>query len=184
MLELGTEAPVFSLPDTEGKMVSLNDFADAKGFLVVFMCNHCPYVIHVREQLAAIGNEYQAKGIAMVGINANDSSTHPLDSYEKMKEEVKNTGYTFPYLHDEAQEVAKKYKAACTPDIFLFDHEKKLVYRGQLDDARPGNNVTVTGNDLRTALDAVLSGQSIPPEQKPSMGCNIKWKAGNEPSYF
>ncbi len=184
MLELGTAAPFFRLPDTEGNIVSLDDFVDAKGLLVVFMCNHCPYVIHVREELTAIGRDYQAKGIAMVGINANDSSSHPADSYEKMKEEVKNAGYTFPYLHDETQETAKTYNAACTPDIYLFDQNKKLVYRGQIDDARPGNNVAVTGADLRAALDALLAGQAISAEQKPSMGCNIKWKAGNEPSYF
>jgi peroxiredoxin len=184
MLPLGTEAPKFSLPDTDGKIVSLTDFRQAKAYLVIFMCNHCPFVQHIREELSRLGREYQSKGVAVVGINANDISTHPDDSPEKMKEEKEKYNYTFPYLYDETQEVAKAYKAACTPDFFLFDQDKKLVYRGQLDDSRPGNDKPVTGADLRAALDAVLSGGKPSSEQVPSIGCNIKWKAGNEPEYY
>ena len=184
MLELGTEAPDFNLPDTRGKRVSRDDFRGSKGLLVLFICNHCPFVIHVREELARLAREYQAKGIGVVGISANDITTHPDDSPEKMAEEVTRVGYTFPYLYDESQETAKAYRAACTPDIFLFDADLKLFYRGQLDESRPGNNVPVTGEDLRNALDRLLAGQQAPEEQKPSLGCNIKWKAGNEPAYF
>ncbi len=184
MLPLGTEAPEFSLPDTDGKIVSLTDFRQAKAYLVIFMCNHCPFVQHIREELSRLGKEYQGKGVAVVGINANDISTHPDDSPEKMKEEKEKYNYTFPYLYDETQEVAKAYKAACTPDFFLFDQDKKLVYRGQLDDSRPGNDKPVTGADLRAALDTVLSGEKPSSEQVPSIGCNIKWKAGNEPEYY
>jgi len=181
MPELGTPAPDFNLPDTSGEHVSLADFADRKALLVVFMCNHCPYVKHIREALAAFAKEYQAKGLGVVGINANDVSSHPDDSPEKMKAEVKSAGYTFPYLFDETQEVAKSYRAACTPDFFLYDAERKLVYRGQFDSSRPGNDVPVTGEDLRAAADAVLAGRAMPEEQQPSVGCNIKWKPGNEP---
>lgn len=184
MLELGTQAPDFNLPDTNGKQVGLADFANAKGLLVVFMCNHCPYVIHLRDALAAFANEYQAQGLAMVGINANDASNYPDDSPEKMAEEVATQGYTFPYLYDESQAVAKSYKAACTPDFFLFDDNNKLVYRGQFDDSRPRNDAPVTGADLRAAVNALLQGGNISADQKPSMGCNIKWKPGNEPAYF
>ena len=183
MLPLGTDAPDFSLPDTEGNTVSLSDFS-GKPLLVAFICNHCPFVIHVRKCLAELGREYQEKGVAVVGINANDINTHPDDSPEKMAAEKANVGYTFPYLFDETQEVAKAYSAACTPDFFLFDSEHRLVYRGQLDDSRPDSGVPVTGADLRGALDALLSGASVTVEQKPSIGCNIKWKAGNEPTYF
>ncbi len=193
MLPLGSPAPGFSLPDTEGKTVSLDDFKDAKAVLVMFICNHCPYVIHVADELARLGRDYQPKGVAVVAIGANDVETHPQDSPEKMKEEKALRGYTFPYLFDATQAVAKAYTAACTPDFFLFDADHKLVYRGQLDDSRPirisSGNYDSAGNpcdgaDLRWALDAVLSGQPVSHDQKPSMGCNIKWKPGNEPDYF
>ncbi|MFO7775782.1 MAG: thioredoxin family protein [Candidatus Hydrogenedentota bacterium] len=183
MMPLGTEAPPFSLPDTEGKTVALSDYEGSKGYLIMFICNHCPYVKHVQHELARLGKEYQDKGVAVIAINSNDVANYPDDSPEKMAEEVKTQGYTFPYLYDETQEVAKAYGAACTPDFFLFDENKKLVYRGQLDDSRRGNDKPVTGADLRAALDAVLAGKPVPEEQKPSMGCNIKWKPGNQPSY-
>lgn len=183
MLPLGTEAPDFSLPNVDGKTVSRDDFAEEKALLVMFICNHCPYVKHIREGLAALGRDYQGKGVGVVAISANDVANYPEDSPSKMAEEAKRFGYTFPYLHDEAQEVAKAYSAACTPDFFVFDKERKLVYRGQLDDSRPGNDMPVTGKDLRAALDAVLAGQPVPEDQKPSIGCNIKWKPGNEPAY-
>ena len=184
MLELGSLAPDFSLADTNGK----NDIRDAamgeRGLLMIFMCNHCPYVIHLREELARLGKDYMAKGFGVVAVNANDVETHPVDSPKKMAQEVKKSGYTFAYLYDETQEVAKAYHAACTPDFFLFDQNKKLVYRGQLDDSRPGNGQPVTGEDLRGAMDALLAGGPISSKQIPSMGCNIKWKAGNAPDYF
>ena len=184
MLSLGTEAPYFTLPDTTGKMVSLNDYKDAPAFLIIFMCNHCPYVKHVQHGLAKIASEYQAKGVAVIGINSNDAETHPDDSPEKMAEEIKSVGYTFPYLYDETQEVAKKYRAACTPDFYLFDKDMKLVYRGQMDKSRPGNDIPVTGEDLCAAMDAVLEEKPVSGDQIPSMGCNIKWKEGSEPDYF
>lgn len=184
LLPLGTAAPEFRLPDTTGRIVSLADFAGAPAYLVMFICNHCPYVKHIRSSLAAFAREYQAKGVAIVGINSNDVERYPDDSPERMKEEVRAAGYTFPYLFDETQEVAKAYRAACTPDFFLFDRDRKLVYRGQYDDSRPGNGIPVTGRDLRAALDAVLAGRPVPADQKPSMGCNIKWKPGNEPDYY
>ena len=184
MPDLGMEAPAFELPDTEGNTVSLDDLRDAPAFLVVFMCNHCPYVKHVREELARFGEEYGRRGLAMVGINANDVASHPEDRPEKMKEEKERVGYPFPYLHDETQEVAKAYGAACTPDFFLFDGDGELFYRGQFDDSRPGSGVPVTGRDLREACDRALAGDEPPKEQKPSAGCNIKWKPGNAPDYF
>lgn len=184
MLELGTRAPDFSLPDTQGKQVSLKDFADAKGLLVVFMCNHCPYVIHVRDALVEFAKEYQPQGLAVVGINSNDAVNYPDDSPEKMAEAAAEHGFSFPYLYDESQAVAKAYKAACTPDFFLFDSEQKLFYRGQFDDSRPRNDVPVSGVDLRAAVDALLNDEAPPEEQKPSLGCNIKWKEGNEPDYY
>jgi len=184
MLPLGTRAPDFSLPDPSGKPVSLSDFADAPALLVVFLCNHCPYVKHVAAGLAQLAADYQPRGVAVVGINANDVDSYPEDSPAKMAEEVKRRGYTFPYLYDATQEVAKAYSAACTPDFFLFDRDRALVYRGQMDAARPGNNVPVTGEDLRAALDAVLAGQPVSAQQRASLGCNIKWKPGNEPDYF
>lgn len=184
MLPLGTAAPDFRLPETNGKIVSLADFKNAKALVVLFICNHCPYVKHIREGLAQLGRDYQARGVAIVAINSNDVDTYPADSPAKMKEEVKSAGYTFPYLFDETQNVAKVYRAACTPDIFLFDGAQKLVYRGQFDDSRPGNGKPVTGKDFRAALDAVLARQPVSQDQKPSMGCNIKWKSGNAPDYF
>ena len=184
MLSLGTTAPSFNLPDTNGKMISLADFQDRAALLVIFICNHCPYVLHIREGLAKFARDYASRGVGIVGINANDVKNYPADSPARMKEEVKSAGYVFPYLYDETQAVAKAYRAACTPDIFLFDAHQRLVYRGQFDDSRPGNGVPVTGNDLRAALDAVLAGQPVSKNQKASMGCNIKWKAGNEPDYY
>jgi len=182
MLPLGTAAPDFSLPNVDGRMVSLADFAGKSGLLVIFMCNHCPFVIHLRSALAQFGKEYQAKGLAVVGISSNDVATHPADSPEKMVEEAKSAGYTFPYLYDGDQAVAKAYQAACTPDFFLFDGEQRLVYRGQFDDSRPSNGKPITGADLRAACDAVLAGQPVTDDQKPSIGCNIKWK--DAPEYF
>jgi len=183
MLELGTPAPAFRLPDTAGRTVSLSDFDDARALLVVFMCNHCPYVQHIREGLAGFAREYQPRGLAVAGINANDIDSHPDDSPERMAEEARRYGYTFPYLFDETQAVAKAYRAACTPDFYLFDAGRRLAYRGQFDDSRPGSSVPVTGRDVRAAADAVLAGEPAPGEQKPSMGCNIKWKPGNQPDY-
>jgi peroxiredoxin len=184
MLPLGTPAPDFRLPDTHGKIVSLADFKDKPALLVIFMCNHCPYVKHLRAGLAQLARDYQPRGVGIVGINSNDVENYPEDSPAKMAEEVKSAGYTFPYLYDESQAVAKAYHAACTPDIYLFDRERRLVYRGQFDASRPGNGIPVTGRDLRAALDAVLAGRPVSGEQKPSLGCNIKWKPGNEPDYF
>jgi peroxiredoxin len=184
MLPLGTPAPGFRLPDTRGKVVSLDDAADAKAYLVCFICNHCPFVIHIREELARFAREYQQRGVFIVGINANNAKTHPDDSPEQMVIEVEKAGYTFPYLFDETQETAKAYRAACTPDFFLFDPRRALVYRGQFDDSRPGNGIPVTGKDLRAAVEAVLAGKSPSAEQRPSIGCNIKWKPGNEPPYY
>jgi peroxiredoxin len=184
MLALGTKAPDFSLPDTNGKIVSLSDFKGKPALLVIFMCNHCPFVKHVQKVLTKLAAEYQAKGVAVVGISSNDIIDYPDDSPKMMATEAKTAGYTFPYLYDQTQKAAKAYGAACTPDFFLFDSNQKLVYRGQMDDSRPGNNIPVTGIDLRNALDAVLEGKPAPKIQKPSMGCNIKWKKGNEPDYF
>ena len=184
MLPLGVAAPQFSLPDTQGKLVSLSDFADAPALLVVFLCNHCPYVKHVAAGLAALACEYQPRGVAVVGINSNDVAAFPDDAPAKMVEEVKSRGYTFPYLYDATQAVAKAYRAACTPDFYVFDRNRQLVYRGQMDSSRPGSDVPVTGEDLRTALDAVLAGRPVSANQKPSLGCNVKWMPGNEPEYF
>ena len=184
MLPLGTEAPEFTLPDAEGNLVSLSDFDDAGALVVVFMCNHCPFVKHVIDGFVKLAKEYQARGVAAVGINANDVSEFPEDRPEKMAQFAREKGFTFPYLYDETQDVAKRYRAACTPDFFVFDENRRLVYRGQMDDSRPGSQVPVTGTDLRAALDAVLEGRPVPEEQRPSMGCNIKWKPGNEPDYF
>ncbi|HEX9886573.1 MAG TPA: thioredoxin family protein [Longimicrobiales bacterium] len=186
MPPLGKEAPGFSLPEpATGNVVSLPDFDGAPGLLVVFLSNHCPFVKHIRDGLAAFVREYQEQGLAVVGINCNDVSTHPDDAPDKMVEEVERVGYTFPYLYDESQEVAKAYGAACTPDFFLFDADRHLVYRGQFDASRPSGGVPVTGEDLRVAADALLAGGKPYPEgQVPSVGCNIKWKKGNEPAYF
>ena len=184
MLSLGTNAPDFSLPNVDGSTVSLSDFAGKPGLLVIFMCNHCPFVVHLRDELAKFATEYQEKGLAIVGISSNDVATHPDDSPEKMVEEAKSAGYTFPYLYDENQETAKSYQAACTPDFFLFDSDQELVYRGQFDDSRPESGIPVTGADMRAACDAVLAGQPVSAEQSPSIGCNIKWKESNQPAYF
>jgi peroxiredoxin len=183
MLPLGTAAPDFRLPDTNGKTVSLTDFKGQTALLVVFMCNHCPYVQHIRAGLAQLAHDYLPRGVAMVGINSNDVANFPEDSPAKMAAEVKAAGYLFPYLYDESQAVAKAYHAACTPDIFLFDRGRRLVYRGQFDASRPGNGIPVTGKDVRAALDAVLAGKTTSEFQSPSIGCNIKWKAGNEPGH-
>jgi len=193
MLELDSPAPNFSLPATDGKTYSLDSFSSAEVLVVMFICNHCPYVIHISAALAALADEYKKKHVAFVAINSNDTVNYPADSFEKMKEETQKRGYHFPYLFDEDQSVAKAYSAACTPDIYVFDKARKLVYRGQFDDTRPtrissGNydstKSPASGKDLRAALDTLLSGAKVPQEQIPSMGCNIKWKAGNEPTYY
>lgn len=191
MMELGSSAPEFALPSTDGTTVCLKDFSDSTALVVMFICNHCPYVIHIAPALATLAEHYQKKGIGFVAINSNDAEAYPADSFDKMKTEKAARNYTFPYLFDEDQTVAKAYGAACTPDIYVFDKEHKLVYRGQFDDSRPhrissGNYDSsanqATGSDLRRALDLILAGEQIPEEQYPSMGCNIKWKAGNEPA--
>ena len=184
MLPLGTSAPPFSLSDTDGNTVSLEDFAGAKAILVMFICNHCPYVKHVANELKRLSDDYLPKGVAIVGISSNDAENYPDDSPEAMVKEKASRGYEFAYLYDADQSVAQAYSAACTPDFFLFDGEQKLVYRGQLDGSRPKSDTPVTGEDLRAAIDAVLSGSSPDASQTPSIGCNIKWKAGNEPQYF
>ena len=184
MLPLGTKAPEFRLPDTNGQSISLSDFNKAPALVVVFMCNHCPYVKHIRSALAQLARDYAPRGVAVVGISSNDVANYPADSPAKMAEEAKAAGYIFPYLYDETQQVAKAYRAACTPDFYLFDQDQRLAYRGQMDDSRPGNGAPVTGRDLRTAIDAVLAGKPASANQKPSIGCNIKWKPGNEPDYF
>lgn len=176
MIELGTRAPEFRLPDPDGRMVSLGDFAESPVLLVMFICNHCPYVKHVREELARLARDYHEKGVGIVAIMSNDVANYPDDSPQNMKREAEAIGYVFPYLYDESQEVAKAYHAACTPDFFVFDGDRRLFYRGQLDDSRPGNDQPVTGSDLRAALDAALAGGAAPGGQKPSMGCNIKWR--------
>jgi peroxiredoxin len=184
MLPLGTTAPDFQLPDTAGKSVSLADFKNSAALLVIFLCNHCPYVVHIRSGLAQLARDYAPRGVGIVGINANDVKNYPADSPAKMRDEVKSAGYIFPYLYDETQAVAKKYRAACTPDFFLFDGGRRLVYRGQFDASRPGNEIPVTGQDLRAALDAVLAGKTVSEKQTASIGCNIKWRAGHEPDYY
>lgn len=184
MLELGSRAPDFRLPDPDGNPVALKDFDGSPALLVVFMCNHCPYVIHIREKLVQRIREYQDQGVTVVAINSNDYSTYPDDSPERMAQDMKEFGFSFPYLVDDDQAVAKSYEAACTPDIYLFDKDKKLVYRGQFDSARPGNTTPITGEDLTAAVSQMLEGKEIRVVQQPSMGCNIKWKAGNEPAYF
>lgn len=185
MLNLGTRAPDFELPDTvSGEQFSLEDFEDSRALLVIFMCNHCPYVKHIKEALVDLANDYDDEDLGMVAISSNDVNKYPDDSPEKMAEEAETFGYPFPYLFDETQEVAKAYSAACTPDIYLFDENRELVYRGQFDDSRPGNDKPVTGRDLRKAIDLLLEEGKHLEEQSPSMGCNIKWKPGNEPDYF
>jgi peroxiredoxin len=184
MLPLGTKAPDFRLPETNGKTVSLADFKSAPALLVVFLCNHCPYVKHIRAGLAQLARDYLPRGVGIVGISSNDVANYPADSPALMAEEAKAAGYLFPYLYDESQAVAKAYRAACTPDFFLFGPDQRLVYRGQMDDRRPGNDIPVTGQHLRAALQAMLAGKPVSPKQKSSLGCNIKWKPGNEPDYF
>ena len=184
MLPLGTQAPAFSLPDTDGKTVELAALAGSKALLVIFMCNHCPYVKHVADQLKSLSDDYMPQGLAVVAISSNDADKYPDDSLQAMAIEKTERGYQFDYLFDESQEVAQNYAAACTPDFYLFDSEQKLAYRGQLDSSRPKSDIPVTGEDLRAAIDAVLSGQSPSEQQTPSIGCNIKWKEGNEPQYF
>ena len=185
MMPLGAEAPDFNLPDVvSGEDASLEDFADEKALLVIFLCRHCPFVQHIKEELARLGREYADRSLGIVAISANDADNYPDDSPESLKEFAEETGFSFPLCHDETQEVAKAYAAACTPDFFLFDENRELVYRGQLDDSRPGNDEPVDGHDLRAAIDAVLAGEPVSEDQKPSIGCNIKWKPGNEPDYF
>jgi len=185
MLPLGTTAADFKLPDVvSGKMYSLKDFAGKKALLVMFICQHCPYIQHIKKELAKLGKDYANKEVAIVGISSNDAANYPDDSPKALAQFAKTEGFTFPLLYDESQDVAKAYTAACTPDLFLFNKERELVYRGQLDDSRPGNNKPVTGKDLRAAIDAVTAGKAVSQDQRPATGCNIKWKPGNEPDYF
>jgi peroxiredoxin len=183
MLPLGTAAPDFHLPDATGHLVSRDDFAGSSALLVMFLCNHCPYVKHVAEEVVRLAREYQARGVGVVAISSNDVAQYPEDGPARMAEVAAAMGATFPYLYDETQAVAKAYHAACTPDFFLFTADRRLAYRGQLDGARPGNDVPVNGHDLRAALDAVVAGMPVPEPQRPSLGCSIKWKPGNEPDY-
>ena len=183
-LPLGTRAPAFALPDPTGQMVALEDFTEAKATVVVFMCNHCPYVRHLRKGLADLGRDCEEWGVAMVGINANDAERYPDDRPDQMAVEAETYGYTFPYLIDLTQEVAQAYRAACTPEFFVLDAEHRIVYHGQFDASRPSNETPVTGSDVRTAIEAVLNGKPVPSEQTPSIGCNIKWRPGNEPEWF
>ena len=183
MVELGTEAPAFSLPDTHGNTVSLDDLAGAKAYLIAFICNHCPFVKHVEQELGRIARAYQQKGVAVIGICSNDLENYADDRPEKLEEQRQRAGFDFPYLVDADQSVAKAYCAACTPDFFVYDADRKLFYRGQMDDSRPDSGIEVTGTDLRSALDTCLAGENPPREQKPSLGCNIKWKKGTAPSY-
>lgn len=178
MMPLGTSAPEFCLPDTvSGKEVCLSDVSGEIATVVMFICNHCPFVKHIQDELVRLGQEYPARGVSLVAVSSNDAVQYPEDSPENMKALAVSLGYTFPYLYDETQQAARLYDAACTPDFYVFDQALECVYRGQLDDSRPGNDIPVTGESLRLALDALLAGQSVDPEQKPSVGCNIKWKA-------
>jgi len=183
MLELGTRAPDLRLPDPDGRIWSLEDFADAPALLVAFICNHCPFVKHIRAGLADFARDYRDRGLAVIAINSNDFDAYPDDRPEKMAEEAREAGYVFPYLYDETQAAAKAYRAACTPDFFLFDERRSLVYRGQFDASRPGNDIPVSGSDLRAAVDAVLDGRAPAADQQASIGCNIKWRADNAPDY-
>jgi peroxiredoxin len=185
LLELGAPAPDFHLPDVvTGRTISLETFGGKKALVVMFICRHCPYVVHVKEELARLGRDYAGKSVGIVAISANDAEAYPADAPESLKEMALELGFNFPFCYDESQETAKAYAAACTPDFYVFDENRRLVYRGQLDDSRPGNGIPVTGRDLRTAIDAVLEGRPVPSRQKPSLGCNIKWKPGNEPDYW
>lgn len=185
MLELGAPAPEFHLPDVvSGQTISLGTFAGKKALVVMFICRHCPYVVHVKEELARLGRDYAGKSVGIVAISSNDAQAYPMDAPASLKQMAEELGFNFPFCYDETQETAKAYAAACTPDFYVFDENRKLVYRGQLDDSRPGNGIPVTGRDLRAAIDAVLEGKPAPAVQKPSIGCNIKWKPGNEPHYW
>lgn len=183
MLALGTPLPAFRLPDFDGRLVSPDDVGDAPALLIAFICYHCPFVRHIRGEFARMTRDYQARGLAVIAINSNDISEFPEDGPEGMRQEAREAGYGFPYVFDETQDVAKAFRAACTPDLFLFDAARLLVYRGQFDGSRPRNAVAVSGSDLRAACDAVLEGRPVPAVQAPSIGCNIKWKRGNEPGY-
>jgi peroxiredoxin len=184
LFELGAPAPDFHLPDVvTGKTISLDTFAGKKALVVMFICRHCPYVVHVKEELARLGRDYAGQPAGIVAISANDAASYPMDAPASLKQMAEELGFQFPYCYDESQETAKAYAAACTPDFYVFDENRKLVYRGQLDDSRPGNGVPVTGRDLRAAIDAVLAGRPVSSNQKPSIGCNIKWKPGNAPRY-
>lgn len=184
MLELGTRAPDFTLTSTDGEKVSLDDLADAPALVVMFLCNHCPYVKHVQDGLADLARQYQDRGVAFVGICSNDPESYPDDAPDRLAEQKQRVGFTFPYLVDESQEVATAYRAACTPDFFVFDGDQRLVYRGRMDPSRPDSGIPVTGEDLRAALDAVLAGDRVSDEQWPSMGCSIKFREGNQPDYL
>ena len=184
MLDLGTTLPPFRLRDINGKAVTSNDFGGSRGLLVAFICPHCPYVRHVRAEFARLAKEIQDRGMSVIAINSNDATAFPDDNPDGMRKEASEVGYTFPYLVDDTQEVAKSFRAACTPDFFLFDSQRRLVYRGQFDDSRPKSEVPVTGKDVKAAVDALLAGTPIPADQRPSLGCNIKWMKGNEPEYF
>ncbi len=184
MLPLGTQAPSFSLYDPEGNLFTLDHSSKSNAFLVMFICNHCPFVHHIRKELARLANDYINRDVSIIAINSNDYETHPGDSPEKMKDEIMEWGYNFPYLVDEDQSVAIAYQASCTPDFFLFDSQQQLVYRGQLDGGRPSNDIPVNGRDIRAALDTLLAGDDVSEEQVPSVGCNIKWKPNNSPEWF
>lgn len=185
MLELGAPAPEFHLPDVvSGKTISLETFAGKKALVVMFICRHCPYVVHVKEELARLGRDYAGRSVGIVAISSNDAQAYPMDAPASLRQMAEELGFNFPFCYDETQETAKAYAAACTPDFYVFDENRRLVYRGQLDDSRPGNGIPVTGRDLRAAIDAVLEGKPAPAVQKPSIGCNIKWKPGNEPDYW
>ncbi len=184
MLALGTRVPDFALPDLTGETVGPSDFAGKKGLLVMLICNHCPYVQLVADELARLAVDYQKKGVAVVGINSNDADAYPADAPDQMRLEAARRGYRFPYLFDQSQAVAKAFQAACTPEFYLFDGKQNLIYRGQLDDARPGNGIPPSGKDLRAALDLLLAGKSQAEDQRPSIGCNVKWRPGNEPTYY
>jgi peroxiredoxin len=184
MVPLGTPAPPFSLRDVvSGKTYSLDSFADKTALLVMFICRHCPYVMHVQHEIARLGQDYADSALGIVAISSNDPRQYPDDAPDRLKDMAQRLNFRFPFCFDDTQEIAKSYKAACTPDFYLFDRERRLVYRGQLDDSRPGNNKPVTGRDLRAAIEAALTGTPVPADQKPSIGCGIKWKPGNAPSY-
>jgi peroxiredoxin len=184
MLDLGTKAPDFHLPDYDGHIHALQDHLGEKGTIIIFICNHCPYVVHIIQRFSELSSEFMKKGMGVVAISSNDVDAYPQDAPPEMKKFAEKYGFEFPYLFDQKQDIAQNYRAACTPDIYLFDENRKLIYRGQFDDSRPGNDLPVTGNDLQNAVEAMLNGEEVSAEQKPSMGCNIKWKKGNEPDYF